>query len=281
MGDPQSPPFRRRRQGKELRELRESARMSPAEVCAALEFSAARLSRLENGQTAPDVVVVKSLLDVYGIPASDWEPYLELARDAKRKGWWQAHGLPAMGYVALEAAADSVCDFALAHVPGLLQTQEYARVVLGESLVRRSTTEFENQVAVRGIRQDRLTDERDPLTLDAVLDEGVLTRPVGGSDVMRAQLDHLVMLAELDTVTLRVLPSEHGAHIGMNSAFTVLGFPEHDEPDIAYVAHVAGSLQLEKLEQVGACKLAFDRLRSQALPADESVALVERLVERM
>jgi len=94
--------------------------MSPQQVCQWLESSPARSSGLENGPTAPDIVLVKSLLDAYGVPVNDWGPYLTRAREAKQQGWWQAHGPPAMGYTTLEAAASSVRDFALAHVPGLL-----------------------------------------------------------------------------------------------------------------------------------------------------------------
>lgn len=253
--------------------------MSPQEVCAALEFSPARLSRLENGQTAPDIVLVKSLLDAYGVPVNDWEPYLEMAREAKKKGWWQAHGLPAMGYVALEAAASSVRDFGLAHVPGLMQTREYTRAVLAERPIRRTAAELENQVAVRTIRQRRLTSDEDPLQLSTVIDEGVLTRPVGGRDVLRAQLEHMLLLAELPTVSLQIIPTSGGAHAGMNSAFTVLSFPDADDADIAYVEHVGGSLQLEKVEQVRTARLVFDQLRVEALTADDSVAMLARLAD--
>lgn len=279
MSEQPSPPFRRRRQGKVLRDLRESARMSPQDVCAALEFSPARLSRLENGQTAPDIVLVKSLLDTYGIPVNDWEPYLEMAREAKKKGWWQAHGLPAMGYVALEAAANSVRDFALAHVPGLMQTRDYTRAVLAEMPMSRTAQEFENQVTVRAIRQRRLTSDEDPLSLTAVVDESALTRPVGGRDVMRTQLEHMLLLAELPTVSLRVIPTSNGAHVGMNSAFTILGFPDADDPDIAYLGHVAGSLQLEKPEQVRTARLVFEQLRAQALSSEDSVIMLARLTD--
>ena len=278
MGE-QSPPFRRRRQGKVLRELREAARLSPQEVCAKLEFSPARLSRLENGQTAPDIVLVKSMLDLYGVPVNDWEPYLELAREAKMKGWWQAHGLPAMGYTAVEAAANSVREFALAHVPGLMQTRDYTRAVLAEMPIQRTVHEFENQVTVRAIRQQRLTSDDDPLQLAAVVDESVLTRPVGGRHVMRGQLEHMVMLAELSTVSLQVIRTSGGAHPGMNGAFTVLGFPDADDVDIAYLEHVAGSLLLEKAEQVRTARLVFDQLRAEALSPDDSAVLLARLAD--
>lgn len=281
MSEQQSPPFRRRRLGRTLRDLRESARMSPAEVCARLEFSPARLSRMENGQTAPDIVIVKSLLDEYGIPVNDWEPYLELAREAKQKGWWQAHGLPAMGYVALEAAANSVWDFALAYVPGLLQSRGYVEAVLRASTLRRTEQQVQDQIAVRMRRQHRLLSEDGGLELIAVVDEGVLHRTVGGLEVMRDQLRHITNLAAAPTVTVHVVPSTVGVHVGMEGAFTVLAFPEADDPDIAYLEHVTGALQLEKKDEVRACRLTFELLRNQALDPTDSIGLIKRLAQEM
>ncbi|MQA10412.1 MAG: helix-turn-helix domain-containing protein [Pseudonocardiaceae bacterium] len=281
MGEQMSLPFRRRRLGKVLRELREAARLTPSEVSARLEFSPARMSRMESGQTAPEPVVLKALLDVYGVPASDWGPYLELGKEARKKGWWQAYGLSAMGYVGLEAAASSVRDYELAYVPGLLQTEEYIRAVLSQNPAGFKPRQFENEVEVRLIRQRRLTEEEDMLTLTAIVDEGVLRRPVGGVQVMRAQLYRLTVLAELPRVTLQVVPTSAGAHPGMMSAFTILSFPDAEDRDIAHIAHVAGSVQLEKAEQVSTCTLRFDRLRTEALTPSASAELIERVATEL
>lgn len=277
MGEQQSPPFRRRRLGKVLRRLRESAGLSLDETSERLEISRSRLWRFEVGEAAPEVVLVKALLDVYGVPVDAWEPYLQVAREARLKGWWQAYGLPAMGYVAVEAAASGIQDFALAYVPGLLQTEPYIRAVLATAPLPRSDEEFERQVAVRRRRQRRLTDPEDGLRLDVVIDEGVLLRPIGGTKVMRDQLEYLAIAAELPDVTLQVLPTAVGAQYGMMGAFTVLSFAESEEGDIAYVAHVAGSVQMEKEEPVRECRLTFTRLRDQALSPEDSVALIERI----
>ncbi|WP_020669322.1 helix-turn-helix domain-containing protein [Amycolatopsis nigrescens] len=281
MSTQQSPPFHRRRLGKVLRELRESARLSPGEVCRALEFSPARLSRMENGQTAPEVIVVKGMLDLYGIPVNDWEPYLEMTREARKKGWWQAYGVPAHAYVSLETAANSVKEFALAFIPGLLQTESYARAAFQISLLRRVAAEPGPQALVRIQRQQRLTDPDDELEFEAIIDEGALRRPVGGDAVMREQLSKVVALGALPNVTVRVLPTSAGAHLGMNSAFILLGFPSEEEPDMGYVDHVGGSVRMEKEDQVRTCKLTFDRLRTKALSPPDSVALVGRLIAGM
>ena len=277
MSTQQSPPFYRRQFGRRLRDLRESVRMAPGEVCARLEISPARLSRLENGQTAPDMLVVKALLDLYGIPVNDWEPYLEEARDARKKAWWQSYGLSANGYTALETAANSVSEFALAYLPGLLQTEAYARAALFEDLRRRTPIQLDNQIAVRLRRQQRLLDPEN-FSLSVVIDETALLRPVVPTDLMHEQLTHLLEVAEWPNVELQVLPVAGGAHVGMNGAFVVLGFPDVSEGDIAYVEHVAGALQLEREEQVRACKLSYDRLRTKALDPAESAEMIRRLL---
>lgn len=280
MGE-QSPPFRRRQLGRTLRDLREAAGIAPSQACARLEFSPARLSRMETGQTAPDIVVVKSMLDLYGVPVNAWEPFVQLARDARRKGWWQVYGLSATGgYVGLEAAASSVREFALAFVPGLLQTEDYIRAVLATSIMARTQQRLDNDVAVRLRRQRRLTTDGDDLHLAAVIDETALQRPVGSATVMRDQLGHLVMMAELPNVDLRVVPTSIGAHAGMASGLTVLGFPGEADGDIAYIEHAAGQLQIEKADDVRTCILKFERLRAAALDQAASVAVLERLLDQ-
>ncbi|GAB3486927.1 helix-turn-helix domain-containing protein [Amycolatopsis cihanbeyliensis] len=281
MSAQESPPFRRRYLGRLLRELREDVRMSTGEVCGRLEISAPRLSRIENGRTAPDIVIVKAMLDLYGLPVNDWEPYEQLAREARKKAWWQEFGVEARGYVALEAAAARLHHFELGNIPGLLQTEAHARTLFGKLSKRRSKHWVEDQTAVRLIRQQRLRSEENPLELVAIVDETVLWRPVGGREVHRAQLWHLLEVAELPTVTLQVLPLSASPHVGMDGSFHVLSFAEKDEPDLAWVDHVFGSLQIEKKTEVRACKLAFEALRTEALTPADSVALIREVLARL
>ncbi len=127
------------------------------------------------------------------------------------------------------------------------------------------------------IRQRRLTSVEDPLELVAIVDEQVLHRPIGGRDVLRAQLDHLAEAAELDSVTLQVLPAAAGAHPAVASGFIVLSFGDLGEPDMAYVEHALGALFLEKEAEVARARVAFDRLRSVALSPADSSALIRRV----
>lgn len=278
VGTQQSPPFQRRMLGKKLRHLRGEAGFTASEVAKRLEISTGRLSRIENGEVAPDIPLAKYLLDLYGIPVNDWEPWLEEARAARKaKGWWQAYGVAARGYVALETAAISVTTFEIAHMPGLLQTEEYMRAFF--RLRHSDERNIKNQVHVRLIRQQRLHADEDRLELRCVIDEAVLHRQVGSSPIMKRQLGHIVDVAQAPNVTVQVVPRDARPYVGMDGAFTVLGFRR--EPDLAYVENVAGSFQVEKDDQVRACRLAFDEIRSVALDPAASATLIRSLEWRL
>jgi hypothetical protein len=181
------------------------------------------------------------------------------------------------GYVPLEASATLVREFNPMTIPGLLQTPEYARALSGMAVIPMSDERVERDVEVRSVRQRRLLAEERPLRLDAVVEESVLHRPIGDAKVLRAQLEHLLIMAEVDTVTLRVLPTDLGAHPGLDGGFTLLSFADLDEPDIVYVEPLTGSLHIDRVPVVTRCRLAFDRLRSAALDPADSMALVERV----
>jgi transcriptional regulator with XRE-family HTH domain len=269
--------IRRRQLARTLRELRLRAGMTIEAAAPLLDFSPSKLSRIENAHQGVDVHAVRSMMDVFGVGGEQWGEILQLTREANAKGWWRAYGLDDKGYLPLEAEASAVRDFTITYVPGLLQTEDYARALFEASLRLRSAETLERDVRVRMIRQERLTSAERPLELTAVIEEGVLHRPVGGVEVMRAQLAHLIEAAALDTVTVHVLPTSVGAHPGVDGAFTVLSFDGLGEPDMAYVEHPVGSMHIEKEEDVVRARLVFDHLRSVALDPAESVALIERV----
>jgi hypothetical protein len=218
---------------------------------------------------------VRTMMDIYGVSGPQWDELLDLTRSASEKGWWRAYGLDDKGYVPLEAEATLVREATTAYVPGLLQTEAYARAVF--AIHQRTEAELDNLTAVRRIRQERLTSEEDPLELVAVVDEVVLRRPVGGPAVMRAQLRHLLAAATLERVTLQVLPLSLGAHPGLSAPFTLLTFGGIDFGDMVYVEHPVGAVHISKEDEVAVARLKFDRLRSLALDPDESVALIQRV----
>jgi transcriptional regulator with XRE-family HTH domain len=272
--------LRQRQLGRELRRLREDAGLTLDEAAPQLDWSTSKLSRIETGQQSVDVHGVRSMLDLYDVGGDRWTEIIDLTREAKQKGWWHAYGIRDQGYLSLESEASVVHTYQLAYVPGLLQTEDYMRTLFRNSRRNLTAAEIDRDVQVRRLRQRRLVQES-PLELIAVVDESVLRRPVGGVDVMRAQLRHLVARAALPSVCLQVLPVSLGVHSGLNGSFTVLGFGEPGEPDVAYIEHAASALHVQKEAEVGTCTLVFDRLRSEALSPEDSVALVERLAAEL
>jgi transcriptional regulator with XRE-family HTH domain len=274
------PRGQRRRFARRLKMDRLASRLTLEEVCREMEFSTSKLNRIESGENLISLHELKSLLDLYGITADRWPEYFELRDAARQPGWWRSYGLDDRGYVSLEHDASEVHDFTLNYMPGLLQTIDYARAVFGTDVVQRSTERLSNELKVRMVRQRRLTSLEDPLRLVAIMDESVLHRPVGGSDVMAAQLARLLHAATWPSVTLQVLPTGVGAHAGLVGSFSVLSFGELGEPDVVYVEHAVGAVQSEKSTEVGTATLLFDRLRSDALSPDDSIALIRRMAER-
>jgi hypothetical protein len=168
-------------------------------------------------------------------------------------------------------------EFTVSYVPGILQTPDYARALMRAVPLRRTAEQLENEVAARMYRQQRLSSVEVPLELIAVIDESALHRPVGGPEAMREQLSRLTVFAELDTVTLHVLPTAVGAHAALPSGFNILSFGDLGEPDMAYVEHTLGALSLDKDGDVARARLTFERVLSDALDPAESLALVRRL----
>jgi hypothetical protein len=267
----------RRQLARQLRKMRDDAGLTLLEAATRMEMSISSLSRVENGVQLVDVHWMRDVLDVYLVVDERREEMIELCRRAKQRGWWRAYGLRDRGYVPLEAEASTVREFNVTVVPGLLQVPEYARALFDHAAVPLSEADRAREVKVREVRQRRLYTEGDPLELVAVIDESVLHRPVGGAEVLRAQLDHLVIVAELDTVTLQVLPMSTGAHPGLQGSFILLGFTDLEEPDLVYTEYVAGAAHIEDPDGVHRCSVAFERMRAAALSPADTIALLERL----
>jgi transcriptional regulator with XRE-family HTH domain len=271
---------RQRILGKRIRRLRESAGLSLGEAARRLEISTSALSRSETGQQAPDVHLMKSMLDEYGVGGDEWEEYLQLTRQARQKGWWLNLGLGDDSYIGFETEASLVRDYTVDYVPGLLQTRRYSRALFASSFIERSPAALENALTVRMIRQRRLTSADDPLELVAVIDESVLHRDFGEPAMLAEQLARLIEAAQLPTVTLQVLPASARRRAAMGSGLTVLSFDGLDHPDIAYLEHALGAFTVEKEADVDRARLMFDRLRSDALSPDDSLALIRQVTER-
>ena len=251
--------------------------MTLDDAAEALDKARSTMHRIEQGETRVDIHLVRSMMDLY----DQYEPDLiEQTRRAAKPGWWVSYGVADQGYIDVETEASHVREFCLSYIPGLLQTEGYMRALFEANRLQRSKREFENQVKVRLIRQLRLTDSEDSLELVALIDEGVLRKQVGGVEVMRKQLKHLLLASRLAAVTLHVLPDRMGAHDGMSGAFIVLSFPDA-EPEVLYTEYATGSLHIEADNEVREAKLMFEHLVSRALDPDESVALIERVLAEL
>jgi len=279
------PTVRRRRLGTELRKLRESNGYKLEEVAAQLGVAPSTLSRIETGKAPTKSAYLNQMLEMYGVVEPGQRQVLvDMAREGHRKGWWAAYDdvLPSGFdiYVGLEAETAAVRGYEISVVHGLLQTPDYARAVLGEMFPRHATDQIDRLVDLRIERQRRLDDDP-PLDLWAILDEAVIRRPVGGNQVMRHQLEHLVNMAAKPGVTMQVLPFASGTHAGHGGPFSILEFPNRTDSEVAYVESVAGYLYLEKDREVRTRVEAFDRLRAAALSPSASVDLIAEVANEL
>ena len=269
-----SPTVGRRRLGFELRRLREHAGVTIDTVADGLECSASKISRIETGHIGVSPRDVRDMLAVYGIDGNEADDLVQVARDARQKGWWQAYGTVLTGaYVGLEAAAARIYTYEAQLVPGLLQLPDYARAVIRAARPDITNELLDRRIEVRNIRQSLLSQE-DPLDFWVVLDEAAFHREVGSRSIMRAQLEWLVEQASRPNITIQVLPFAVGAHAGMDGTFAILQYEEAVDPDVVFAENAAGGLFLEKDDELTRYRTIFDNLRNVALPPDRSVEVI-------
>ena len=178
----------------------------------------------------------------------------------------------------VETYAASVKEFSGLMLPGLLHTEAYIRALFAHSRRRRTPEELRNDIEVRLIRKVKTHERAGPLELAVIIDESALLRDVGGPDVMQEQLDQLIEMAELPSVSLQVLPLK--MHSALDGGFTLLSFHDRDEPDLLYVEYVTGALHIEEDSEVRACRLKFDRLGVEALSPEDSISLIKRISQK-
>jgi transcriptional regulator with XRE-family HTH domain len=282
---PLGPTVRRRRLGAELRRLREAHSLKLEEVAEQLGLAPSTLSRIETGKAPTKSAYLTAMLGMYHVedPAAR-KVLVDMAREGHRKGWWSIYDdvLPSGFdiYVGLEAEASALRSYETEVVHGLLQTTDYALAVLRELRPRDSEEQISRVVDLRMQRQ-RLLDQDPPLDLWLILDEGAIRRDIGGFEVMRPQLEHLIQASRWPNVTLQLLAFEAGAHAGLTGPFSILEFPEPGDSDVAYTESVGGMIYLEKEREVRACAEAFDRMRAAALSPAASVELIQQVLEQL
>ncbi|GDY30012.1 helix-turn-helix domain-containing protein [Gandjariella thermophila] len=266
------PAIRRLQLGRLLKELREKAGLTQEQAAADLELSDSSLSRIENGQQPAHPLYVRAMLELYRVSVDDWDAVLELAREAVKKKWWHIEGVTATSYVGLEAEAVRLRNFELAVIPGLLQTEGYARALFADYTPRLR----DKHLRIRMRRRERLTGAN-PLVLHAIIHRWALTPGVVDAAVLREQARHLVDMAGLPHVTIQVLPADVGPHAGLAGSFCVLRFPPDTIADLGYHEHPAGQLQISTPDQVAQLNRNFRELSTIALSEHESAALLAAL----
>jgi transcriptional regulator with XRE-family HTH domain len=276
-----APPVRRRLLGASLRRLREQAGYTLEDAARILECDRSKISRIETGQRGVRPKELRELLTEYGVEERRREALLTIARQASQTGWWRSYSHVLsdayQDFISLEASALTISTYEAQLVPGLLQTEDYARAIAAASLVNESQDEHEQFVHVRLTRQQVLTRDS-PLQLWAILSEGALRQLVGGRTVMRAQLRHLVEISGSQPhVNLQVLPFAAGAHAATSGPFVIMKFPEAPDLGVVYLEGQTGGIYLESADEVARYTLVFEHLRASAL----STAATARLIDEV
>jgi transcriptional regulator with XRE-family HTH domain len=269
--------------GSKLRRLREASGVTREAAGYLIRGSSSKIGRLERGRVSFKERDVADLLTLYGITdAQEREAFLALVRQANTPGWWREYGdvLPHWfeTYLGLEQAASVIRTYEPVLVPGLLQTEDYARAVIQLRHVQASAHDVERRVALRMARQGFLTQSGAP-DLWVALDESALHRPVGSPAVQRAQLQHLIEMTQRPNITLQVVPLQVGGSAAVGGPLTILRFSEPGMPEVVYLEHLASALYLDKECDTVGYRALMDSLCVEAQSPDASISFLHRIID--
>jgi transcriptional regulator with XRE-family HTH domain len=266
--------------GARLRRLREAAEITRAEAGFAIRSSESKISRIELGRVSFKARDVADLLTMYGVTDPERrETFLEMVNRSNEPGWWHRYNdLVAdwfQDYLGLEESASRILTWEQQYVPGLLQTEDYAKAITAHGWSPLTSQDVQRQVAVR-MRRQALLFRPNPPKLWAVIDESVLHRPIGGRGVLLAQIEHLVDLSKRPNITLQVVPYQFSGYAAEGS-FTTLRFAEPELPDVVYLEHLSGALYLDKRSDTELYSRVFDRLTVDAHTPDHTRQLLDKV----
>jgi len=265
--------------GKRLRHLREQAKVSFDQAAEAIDVTPLTVRRMEKAEVGLRIPYVRELLRTYGVSGAETDDFLRMAKEANQPGWWYKYRnvLPDWfrAYVSLETDATVIRIYEPHYVPGLLQTADYARTLFRIGFPNEPDDALERRVTLRTTRADLLNSARAP-AMWAVLEESVLRRPVGGREVMRAQIDRLIEAIEQPNVKLQIMPFSAGPHPGAFGPFHYFRFGFTELPDIVYTENLTGAVYVDQPEDVVGYLETLDRMAVQADPVDRTRS---RLVE--
>ncbi|MFI6493120.1 helix-turn-helix domain-containing protein [Streptomyces sp. NPDC050564] len=266
--------------GKRLRQLRERAGVSFEDAARAIEVTPLTVRRIEKAEVGLRIPYVRELLHTYGVPAAEIDDFLALAREANQPGWWYKYRdvLPEWfsAYVSLESEASVIRLYEPHYVPGLLQTSDYATALMRVGFPNESKEDIARRVALRIKRQDLLA-KPDAPAIWAVLDETVLRRPVGGAEVMRAQIDWLHEALDLPKVRIQIMRFKVGAHPGAFGPFHHFRFGFSELPDVVYTESLVGAVYVDRPDDVVSYLEVLDRMSVQAEPVARTRAILGEL----
>jgi transcriptional regulator with XRE-family HTH domain len=271
--------------GAQLRRLREAKGITLEEAGRTIRASHSKMSRLELGRVGFKDRDVADLLTEYGVTDEEVRESLrELARRANSQGWWHVYSdlLTSWfeAYVGLEEAAAGIRCYEVQFVPGLLQTEEYARAVTMLGYTHSPANEIERRVDLR-LRRQEVLDGNDPINLWAVVDEAALRRPLGNGEIMRDQLLHLLRATQRSNITVQILQFQVGGHAAAGGPFSILRFSEPDLPDVVYMEQLTSAIYLDKREEVDHYLAVMERLCLDAAPASETPAILEQMIREL
>lgn len=277
---PYVPTIGGRQLARELRHLREQAGMTGEQAAKALDWEQSKVSRMETGKMRITSGEVMELCEAYGVDGDERGRLVQLARDARKKGWWHEYSdyvkKGFIDYLAFESEALAYRSYETQVVPGIFQTEAYARAIFRGSQ-RRTAEEIERCVEVRLARQQRIATSTDPLHIWTVIDESGLRRVVDSPTVTRTQMTRLLELGRLANVSIQVLPHQAGVHAAIDGAFTLLAFDGY--PELLYIEHLMGCIYMDKAADTAHGNLVFDHLRSAALNTTDSAMLIQKMVQ--
>ena len=268
--------------GAQLRRLREGQRITLEDAGKRIRASHSKISRLETGRVGFKDRDITDLLTLYGVTDEEEREALRaLARRANAPGWWHDYSdvLPHWfeAYVGLEEVATQIRAYEVQFVPGLLQTEDYARAVTLLGHDGEPPRDIERRVRLRMARQSVL-DREEPPNLWAVIDEAVLRRPAGSPAIMHGQLKHLADLAQRPNVTIQIIPFQAGGHAAAGGPFSILRFAEPDLPDVVYLEQLTSALYLDKPDTVDSYLRVMERICMEAATPADSAGLIAGLI---
>jgi transcriptional regulator with XRE-family HTH domain len=269
-----SPTVGQRRLARALRRLRANAGFTIDQVAEKLQLSPSTISRMETAMASVRRPDVRELLDIYGVTGMQREELLQLVDESREQPWWQQYkDLPSAPVADLEGEAASISQFSALLVPGLLQTETYARHVLTAIRLDDRPEEIQRRLQLRMDRQALLTKQNSP-QYRVVLDEAVLRRIIGERQVMQAQLRRLIDVSSLKNVTLQVLPFAAGAHPGIDGEFTLFSYREPTDPDVVYIENPTGEAYIEDSAVTRRYNSIFEHVRAAALDSAKSLQIL-------